>query len=329
MGFLEEGYTGVSLFITLTGFIFTYIIADKDIDYKKFIYNRFIRIFPLLFVATLFSSFYISGVNKGDPLTMTKFFNLFGGGTLNGSWTLVIEFQFYLLFPIAYAYFREKYQGRYYKYLPFILFIMLGTIFRLIYFSKHGNFQEIAYWSIFGRIDQFMFGIMAALLLIDLKDMSATTKKHFGLVVFLIGTSTLIVFYFYFNQHGGYYHRPSYPSPSRLWLLIPTMEGALYGMMIFGWICFSSGWNNILSKSLSYLGAISYSTYLLHIPALDFLHFVVNKLGISFSENPFVNGSLLILFVLYPAIILFSSLSYELIEKPFLSKRVKYLTDKT
>ena len=326
MGYFEEGHTGVALFITITGFIFTYIIADKDIIYRKFLYNRFIRIFPLLFIASLFASFYASGVNKGDPLTIIKFFNLFGGGALNGSWTIVIEFQFYLFFPIIYMHFRGKYRGKWLKYFPYILFIVLGMIFRLIYFSKHGNVQEISYWSIFGRIDQFMFGIISALLLTDLKNINK--KKYFGISIFLISLSALVIFYYYFNKSGGYYHRPSYPSPNNIWLFIPTMEGLLYGLMIIGWVLFSTEWTNIFSKFLAYLGSISYSTYLLHVPAIGLCHAIISRYEISFSEDKFIDGNLAILILIYPAIMIFSSISYELIEKPFLNKRTKYLVNK-
>lgn len=98
LSLLEEGHTGVALFITITGFIFTFIIGDRKVDYGRFLFNRFLRIFPLLFILSLFAAFVTEGVHETDLLAMLKFFNLFGGGAYWGTWTLVVEFQFYLFF---------------------------------------------------------------------------------------------------------------------------------------------------------------------------------------------------------------------------------------
>uniref|UniRef100_UPI0012FF997F acyltransferase family protein n=1 Tax=Escherichia coli TaxID=562 RepID=UPI0012FF997F len=53
INFMLAGDTGVTLFLVLSGFLFTIISngGKKDISYKSFIFNRFIRIFPLLSVA--------------------------------------------------------------------------------------------------------------------------------------------------------------------------------------------------------------------------------------------------------------------------------------
>ena len=55
LSFFEEGHTGVALFITITGFIFTTIIGDNQIVYSRFLRNRFLRIFPLLFIISFFT----------------------------------------------------------------------------------------------------------------------------------------------------------------------------------------------------------------------------------------------------------------------------------
>ena len=50
MAFLTEGHTAVSLFMVLSGFIFVYGVYGRKIDGKRFIYNRFLRTYPLFLV---------------------------------------------------------------------------------------------------------------------------------------------------------------------------------------------------------------------------------------------------------------------------------------
>lgn len=107
---LINGSSGVSLFLFLTGFLFCTISANgtKSIDYKKFIYNRILRIFPLLLVII----FIIICINRqnSDPMDILRLLTLqlntgnpytgwgqqfFPSGPI---WTIGVEFQFYLLF---------------------------------------------------------------------------------------------------------------------------------------------------------------------------------------------------------------------------------------
>ncbi len=327
LSYLEEGYSGVALFMCITGFIFTYLISDKEVDYKKFLYNRFIRLFPLLFIASLFLSVVKYGVHGVDALTMLKFINLFGGGVVDVTWTLVIEVQFYLFFPILYVYFREHYQGKYKQYLPYLLLIVLAFFSRFAaYYLLNQTVQDVAYGTMFGRLDQFMFGVMAALLFRRINVSSLKpSAKYIGLAVAVISVLAIVVFQDYFNHRGGFFHLEGHPSPSRLWLFIPSIEGLLYSLMIIGWLSFTSFTHNLLSKVFTYLGKISYSTYLLHMPINAVVKSMMIVYGISFSADSFVNGTVATFILIYPVTILVSALSYELIEKPFLSKKVKYL----
>lgn len=86
---IEEGWVGVSLFMAITGFMFTVLTHGREIHYGQFLLNRFLRIFPLLFLVTLYSATY----NKSASHSMMLLFNLLGGGVVFGTWTLVVEAQ--------------------------------------------------------------------------------------------------------------------------------------------------------------------------------------------------------------------------------------------
>src|SRR5579859_619795 len=48
LAILDEGHTGVAIFMTLSGYLFAKLLDGKNIDYKAFFWNRFIRLAPLL-----------------------------------------------------------------------------------------------------------------------------------------------------------------------------------------------------------------------------------------------------------------------------------------
>src|SRR5947209_615945 len=50
LALLDEGHTGVALFMTLSGYLFAKLLWGKDINFAGFIWNRFIRLTPLLIV---------------------------------------------------------------------------------------------------------------------------------------------------------------------------------------------------------------------------------------------------------------------------------------
>ena len=41
---LDEGHTGVSLFMTLSGYLFAKLLAGRQIDYSAFLWNRILRL---------------------------------------------------------------------------------------------------------------------------------------------------------------------------------------------------------------------------------------------------------------------------------------------
>src|SRR5271169_6463136 len=50
---LDEGHTGVALFMTLSGYLFAKLLDGKSINYLAFLWNRVLRLFPLLLVVIL------------------------------------------------------------------------------------------------------------------------------------------------------------------------------------------------------------------------------------------------------------------------------------
>ena len=95
LALLDEGHTGVALFMTLSGYLFAKLLADKQIDYRYFLWNRFVRLAPLLTVVIA-----VVGViryTEGTPLghyASSILKGLVTGRLPNGGWSIVVEFHF-------------------------------------------------------------------------------------------------------------------------------------------------------------------------------------------------------------------------------------------
>ena len=169
------------------------------------------------------------------------------------------------------------------KYLPCLGVILLALCFRLIFWSQQGNMQDVGYWTIFGRIDQFMLGVMACLLLKDLDAAALAQKQWLGPVLVIGSLVLLIMIYHAFNQRLLFVTEP--PSSSLWWLVLPTVEGLLYGGLLLGWVLLSRQWSGKVSQAFAYLGAISYSTYLVHFGVL-LLHLCSKQRNYSRHYQP-------------------------------------------
>lgn len=100
LSILTEGHTGVAVFMTLSGYLFSKLLDGKDYSFHKFMWNRAIRLFPLLiFVSALVA------IQKslGGTLSVEYFENLLAGFVLplwpNGGWSIAVELHFYLMLP--------------------------------------------------------------------------------------------------------------------------------------------------------------------------------------------------------------------------------------
>ena len=86
--------------------------------------------------------------------------------------------------------------------------------FRVYYFQVHGEVQSIAYWTILGRIDQFVLGIVAFAY-------APKLAQHGKMLVALfVG---FMAFWWWFDSTGGFYGPAPSASPSPIWIWIPTI----------------------------------------------------------------------------------------------------------
>jgi peptidoglycan/LPS O-acetylase OafA/YrhL len=161
-GLVTDGYTGVTLFFVLSGFLFMTIALGTDhIDYRNFMTNRFLRIYPLFlfifFIALSVSRlkfapadiFYLLFTNLGAPPTSST--------VLTGAaWTISIEFTFYMVFPFLARFAKER--GPIYL----LQAICVMLVMRLAAYAVADAPTDIFHWTLIGRFDQFLIGMLAA-----------------------------------------------------------------------------------------------------------------------------------------------------------------------
>ncbi len=210
LALLDEGHTGVALFMTLSGYLFAKLLDGKNIYYPAFIWNRILRLLPLLLFVILIVGFrdYLSGKNISD-YAITVFQGLFypnlmnvGSYLPNGGWSITVEFHYYLILPLFLWMLRKS------KLLPLAIIAVAITI-RFLIWQEKGQVFENAYYTIIGRIDQFALGMIMFYF------RTFFTKKHLLSIAALLAFSA---FYWYFDSIGGYYRNPSYPPPTHFGL---------------------------------------------------------------------------------------------------------------
>ncbi len=297
-----EGHRGVNLFLALSGFLFTLIAGTSGhILYRNFIFNRFLRIFPLLiFLFLITSAIYRSDwpVDNILGLTFLQFYleQFRSLPPLGTTWTISVEFQFYLLFPFLHS-FTNQYGNKYLFGLVVLFIVMRLLCFRLLE-------NELAYFfTVLGRFDTILIGMIAGRYYLKNKNgLKNVYTLPLGLIVMtgiLLNVKTL---------------------GSGPWTLAfyPPFEAALWSLLIIAFINFPISCPK-LEKVLAKCGEVSYSMYLLHLLV------ILNFSDLKLLPNPFMNALLISAIVILPVTMALSFLTYYLIEKPFLGFRKKYL----
>lgn len=307
LSLLTEGHTGVAIFMTLSGYLFAKLLAGKRIKYKSFFYNRFLRLAPLLFLVIFLVGLqrYLYGLELNSYLGKIAKGFLFP--TLpNGGWSIVVEFHFYLLLPTL-LFFKARWQHS-------LLLVLLGAIMlRVVLYLYLGGIQDFSYYTIGGRIDQFLLGIIAY------QYRASIANKH---VLFATAASVFLVFFWYFDLLGGFYMNSSYPSPSPIWIFMPTIEGLIYGLGIAWYENSFQHSSGRISRFIALIGTYSYSIYLLHFFVVSKLAITIDRYIINLAYPPLAVAFGVCCFSIMIPVGFFS---FRFIESPFLNFRVKYI----
>ena len=310
------GFIGVDVFFVISGYLITTIIlnelSNKTFSLKKFYERRARRILPALIfvilVSTVLSFVFLTRTELGNyfkSLNAALFFysNFYFWKTspyfksesdlepLLHTWSLSIEEQFYIFFPIFLIFFFVFL--RKYLFIFFVISFFFSLILCQVFAIKTGGNLNF-YFSISRGWELFLGAICAYLL----KYQKISFSKIINNILSLLGMALIIFSIFIFSKDTLY---PSF------YTLFPTAGTAL--------IVLYADKNTLVKKFLSIkvfvgIGLISYSIYLWHQPLLAF--------GRVYFQNFSNEKKLIILFFS----LLLSIFSYYFIEKKFREKSI-------
>ena len=307
LAIFDEGHVGVALFMTLSGYLFAKLLAGKKIAYGQFLWNRVLRLAPLLVAVILINLAML--LAQGAPVTEFMVSVLRGAiypSLPNGGWSITIELHFYVLLPLLLALItRSPWHA--------LAILALATTLRAAIYLMQGSVQHEAYFTLAGRIDQFTLGILAYRM--------GLGQRMGNKTIFVVGTCFLL-FYAWFDAHGGFMRSPGDPSPQPLWIVMSSIEGAACACLI-AWYD-GRRWSFLDGSASQWVGKVgeySYSVYLLHM-------FVVFDLA-AFAHERIMDISnfyvgLAWAFLCFVAFLPVAAASYHFIEKPFFAWRRPY-----
>lgn len=299
---IKEGARGVNLFFVLSGFLFALIAGQQaQIPYRAFMLNRCLRILPLVvFVFFVTASIYRESWHSYDLLGLLflqfyleEFRSLSPLGT---TWTISIEFMFYLLFPFLHG-FTNRYGERY-----LLALVLLFMVMRVLVYPLMKN--EFSYFfSMLGRFDFLLIGMLSG--------RCYRARPKFGADYYALPLVAVLitVYLFVINDlpHNLLYQVVHPPLEAILWsLLVCTVLNSRLRLPR-------------VERLLAGLGSVSFSMYLLH----PFI--LLNCQSLQLLDDAWSNALLVSCGIAMPLTIALSYLTFYTIEQPFLSLRKTYI----
>jgi peptidoglycan/LPS O-acetylase OafA/YrhL len=310
------GYIGVDIFFVISGFLITTIIAreikENEFTLLKFYERRIRRILPALTVmvvfallasALLYDSGRFKSFSKSLLATMLFYSNInflreagyFDAPSLLKpllhTWSLAVEEQFYIVFPL-FMYGIHTWARKYVK--PILSIVALLSLTLAIYTVNHNDATSAFYLAHMRAWELLVGGLLA------LNIFPATIKKGINTTLGLVGGLMIFIPIFLYSDQT--------PFPG-LSAVVPVLGTAL---IIYSSTAEMSPVGKILGAApLVFIGQISYSLYLWHWPLVIFAKYYIIR--------PMTGLELLLLL---SAIFAISTLSWRFVETPFRSRQL-------
>ena len=329
VNYLPGGFLGVDLFFVLSGYLISSLIIKEyrktgSLNLYNFYIRRARRLLPAVYfmitvglvVMVLFNEVllrkshldaifgYIYSSNWWYIFHKLDYFDSFGAQSpFKHLWSLAIEEQFYMIFPLLFLLVNgtKKSKDGTYKLNKNFLYVVVGLI--LVSLIAHillfdiNNISRI-YFGTDTRAFSLLVGVVGAILY-PMERLHAKVTPQQNMIyslVSLVSIATLITVMIYTSEYNTWLYRGGFLLVAILGLIVIISSGKQHTLM-----------SRLLSfKPIVFIGKISYSLYLWHFPVLV-LTTPVSEIG-----NPNI------IFVVLRVILTFAlaTASYVFVETP-------------
>lgn len=268
----QSGFLGVDIFFVVSGFLMAFLYMDASPS--RFFKSRIKRLLPAYFFTNVL--FLAIGTFLVTPLEFIQLQNqvvssaVFGNNfyfwnlasyfeksyfnPLLNLWSLGVEIQFYLFFPLlALIWKKSKHFISFVSIASFLLCLLIVTV------SPKTSFYMMP-----TRFWEFYLGILSAHFFMHKENFSSVNNESF-LSLFLF--ALLIIFILFF---------PLAPSTQSLLFSHPSLGSLIVCSMTALILYFGISNNffeNLIGKLFVKLGDVSYSAYLVHFPIIIFYNY--------------------------------------------------------
>ncbi|WP_435011541.1 acyltransferase family protein [Tundrisphaera lichenicola] len=254
------GWAGVQFFFALSGFLITRILirgesGEIGSDLRRYYIRRTLRIFPLYYALVLFAAFISRGDDLGWFLTFTYNVRVYLTGdwdmVMGHFWTLCVEEQFYLLYPLALLFTPARRR----------VALIVGLIAATKGFQIYAHHRMTMPWA---RLllpycgEDLLWGCLAGM--IELRTRPGRVE---GPACFVAGWPILVL--------AWTLHERRLPMPSAFQEVgSVSLFGIGSALVVFGAWRSEGRWfvRPLAIAPMAYLGRISYGLYAFHLPVI-------------------------------------------------------------